>query len=413
MRVLQVSTYDGGQGAARAAFRLHRALRDAGVESAMRTALAASGDPWVQAPRSKPRQALALLRSTASWWLAKPQRSANPVTHSVAALPSRLDRELNAARADVLHLHWLQDEFLSVEAIGRLRGPVVWTLHDTWPFCGSEHYPASHHDRRFAEGYQPGNRPPGDRGWDLDRCTWQRKRRAWQLLLPRLTLVAPSGWMAEQAAASALFAGVPCRVIPNALPEVFRPIPRQQARSLLGWCHEQRVILFGAMDGAADPRKGFDLLTAALKHLAADPSLGDLSAVVLGQAEPAQPLQLPLPVRYLGRWHDDLTLALAYAAADVVVVPSRLDNLPQSATEALACGTPVVAFRQGGMTDLVEHRRNGWLAEPESVEDLAAGLAWCMAGHTSPARLARWTPAAVAAEHRQLYAECMAGEVAP
>ncbi len=193
----------------------------------------------------------------------------------------------------------------------------------------------------------------------------------------------------------------------------FRPIPRQQARSLLGWCPEQHVILFGAMDGAADPRKGFDLLTAALQHLAADPSLGDLSAVVLGQAEPAQPLQLPLPVRYLGRWHDDLALALAYAAADVVVVPSRLDNLPQSATEALACGTPVVAFRQGGLTDLVEHRLNGWLAEPESVEDLAAGLAWCMAGNTSPARLASWTPAAVAAEHRQLYAECMAGEVAP
>ena len=416
MRVLQVSTYDGGQGAARAAFRLHRALREAGVESVMRTAVAVSGDPWVQAPRSKPRQALALLRSTASWWLCKPQRSANPITHSVAALPCRLDRELNAARAAVLHLHWLQDEFLSVEAIGRLRGPVVWTLHDTWPFCGSEHYPASHNDRRFVEGYRRRNRLPGDRGWDLDRCTWQRKRRAWQRLLPRLQLVAPSRWMAEQAAASVLFAGVPCRVIPNALPEVFRPIPRRQARSLLGWCQEQRVILFGALDGAADPRKGFDLLTAALQYLAADPSLSDLTAVVLGQAEPAQPLQLPLPVRYLGRWHDDLTLALAYAAADVVVVPSRLDNLPQSATEALACGTPVVAFRQGGLTDLVEHRRNGWLAAPESVEDLASGLAWCLARSDlspSPARLASWTPAAVAAQHRRLYAECMAAEVAP
>lgn len=176
------------------------------------------------------------------------------------------------------------------------------------------------------------------------------------------------------------------------------------------------MILFGALDGAADPRKGFDLLTAALQYLAADPSLSDLTAVVLGQAEPAQPLQLPLPVRYLGRWRDDLTLALAYAAADVVVVPSRLDNLPQSATEALACGTPVVAFRQGGLTDLVEHRRNGWLAAPESVEDLASGLAWCLARPDlppSPARLASWTPAAVAAQHRRLYAECMAAEVAP
>jgi hypothetical protein len=78
MRVLQLSTYDGGQGAARAAFRLHRALRDAGVDSTMRVAAASSGDAWVEAPRSKPRQALALLRSTASWWLQKPQRRPAP-----------------------------------------------------------------------------------------------------------------------------------------------------------------------------------------------------------------------------------------------------------------------------------------------------------------------------------------------
>ena len=105
MRVLQLSTYDDGQGAARAAFRLHRALRDHGTDSCMRVALATSGDAWVHAPRSKPRQALALARSTASWWLSKPQRSDNLVTHSVAALPSRLDRELNASGADLLHLH--------------------------------------------------------------------------------------------------------------------------------------------------------------------------------------------------------------------------------------------------------------------------------------------------------------------
>ena len=155
MRVVQVSTYDGGQGAARAAFRLHRALRDQGIDSSMRVAHASSGDAWVQAPRSKPRQAMALLRSTASWWLSKPQRSANPVTHSVAALPSGLDRELNAKGADLLHLHWLQDEFLSVEAVGRLRGPVVWTLHDTWPFCGSEHYPLGCAGSALCFGLQP------------------------------------------------------------------------------------------------------------------------------------------------------------------------------------------------------------------------------------------------------------------
>ena len=403
MRVLQLSTYDGGQGAARAAFRLHRALRDHGTDSRMRVALATSGDAWVQAPRSKPRQALALARSTASWWLSKPQRSANPVTHSVAALPSRLDRELNASGADLLHLHWLQDEFLSVEAIGRLHGPVVWTLHDTWPFCGSEHYPA---DARFAQGYGRRNRSSGDRGWDLDRATWLRKRQAWQKLLPRLHLVAPSRWMAQQAQASELFAGVPCSVIPNAVPELFRSIPRQQARELLGWPDEERVLLFGAMDGSADPRKGFDLLLLALEQLQG------CVAVVLGQSEPRERPPLALPLRYLGRLHDDLSLALIYAAADLVVVPSRLDNLPQSATEPLACGTPVVAFRQGGMTDLIEHRVSGWLAEPDSPQSLAEGIRWCLqqekSPHINPALLESLRPRAVAQAHQTLYERLIA-----
>jgi len=412
MRVLQVSTYDGSLGAARAAFRLHRALRDAGIDSTMRVALSSSGDAWVQAPRSRPRQAAALLRSTASWWLSKPQRSANPVTHSPAVLPSRLDRELNATAVDLLHLHWLQDEFLSVEAIGRLRGPVIWTLHDTWPFCGSEHYPATAADRRFHEGYARGNRPVADRGLDLDRWVWQRKRRAWRRLLPRLQLIAPSRWMAAQAAASALFAGVPCAVIPNALPELFRPIERDRARQLLGWPSQQRLMLFGALDGTTDRRKGWDLLQAALQQpcLAHDPAAPSLVAVVLGQAQPQQPPPLPLPLLYAGRFADDISLALAYAAADLVVVPSRLDNLPQAATEAIACGAPLVAFRQGGMEDLVEHGRNGWLAQPESPAALAQGIAWCLSGAArppDPQRLAAWRPAAVAAAHRQLYAACL------
>jgi len=409
MRVLHVSTYDGGQGAARAAFRLHRALRDQGIDSSMRVAHASSGDAWVQAPCSKPRQAMALLRSTASWWLGKPQRSVNPVTHSVAALPSGLDRELNAKGADLLHLHWLQDEFLSVEAIGRLLGPVVWTLHDTWPFCGSEHYPLDAQDQRFALGYSRGNRSELDRGLDLDRWIWLRKGKAWRSLLPRLHLIAPSRWMAEQASRSALLSGVPCQVLPNAIPQVFRPSAPAQARAALGWPQDKRLILFGAID-ATDPRKGADLLEAALRRLV--PQHADLvMAVILGQSQPSQPQDWPIPVLYSGRFHDDVSLALAYAAADVVVVPSRMDNLPQSATEAIACGTPVVAFDQGGMADVIVHRQTGWLAEPFDPEALSQGLRWALQRPPDQSVISdnidRWRSDAVARTHMDLYAEVL------
>ena len=127
---------------------------------------------------------------------------------------------------------------------------------------------------------------------------------------------------------------------------------------------------------------------------------------MLGQSEPRERPPVPLPLRYLGRFHDDLSLALVYAAADLVLVPSRLDNLPQSATEPLACGTPVVAFRQGGMTDLIEHRVNGWLAEPDSPQSLVEGIRWCLhqtSLRTNASVLETWRPRAVAQAHRSLY----------
>ena len=409
MRVLQVSTYDGGQGAARASFRLHRALREFGVDSSMRVAQSSSGDPWVYSPHSKPRQALALLRSTASFWLSKPQRTANPVTHSVAVLPSVLDRELNNICSDLLHLHWLQDEFLSVEAIARLQGPVVWTLHDTWPFCGSEHYPCDDQDQRFVFGYNSGNRSQKDRGLDLDRLTWLRKVKAWRTLLPRLQLIAPSHWMAHQASRSALLAGVPCQVLPNSIPQVFQPIDYAQARALLGWPQNVRLILFGAID-STDPRKGVDLLQAALGRFASQYS-EHVTAVILGQSQPKQNQDWPIPVLYTGRLCDDVSLAMAYSAADVVVVPSRMDNLPQSATEAIACGTPVVAFDQGGMSDVIVHALSGWLASPFDVDALAKGIHWAL---QRPRRqpvisdyVDRWRPNAVAEAHLGLYAEVL------
>jgi glycosyltransferase involved in cell wall biosynthesis len=378
----------------------------------MRVAVAASGDPWVQAPGSKPRQALALLRSTASWWLSKPQKSPNSFTHSVAALPSRFDRYLNTFDAQVLHLHWVQDEFISVEAIGRLRKPLVWTLHDSWPFCGSEHHPDGADDRRFRQGYRADNRPIDHGGCDLDRWTWCRKRRAWSRLLPRLQLVAPSRWMAEQVASSALFSGVPCHVIPNAVPDAFRPLPRHLARELLGWPQHKPLLLFGAISGTSDFNKGFDLLQAALNGLSGLES----SPLVVVLGSQLAPSGLNWPVLPVARLHDDVSLALAYSAADVVIVPSRLDNLPQIATEAQACGTPVVAFRQGGMVDAVRHGISGYLADPFDVADLAQGIQHVLLGRlafwdfSKDQRLIRWRSRAVAQAHVELYRE-IAGNV--
>ena len=136
------------------------------------------------------------------------------------------------------------------------------------------------------------------------------------------------------------------------------------------------LLLFGAMGGGRDPRKGFDLLTAALEYLRGE--IPGLELVVFGQLAPRNPPDLGFPIHYTGHLHDDLSLRALYSAADAIVIPSRQDNLPNIGVEAHACATPVIAFNTGGLPDIVEHQRTGYLAKAFDTEDLASGIKWLL-----------------------------------
>ena len=163
----------------------------------------------------------------------------------------------------------------------------------------------------------------------------------------------------------------PVTTIPYPLDvDVFKPIHKNAARTVLNFDLDKKLILFGAVDGSKDDRKGFDLLKRTLLHLAPRYK-HEWQCAVFGQGVPEKPIDLGLPVKWMGRVSDEWTLALLYNSADVTVVPSRLDNLPQCGMEAQACGCPVVAFRTGGMEDVVEHQKTGFLAEAFSIEEFA------------------------------------------
>jgi glycosyltransferase involved in cell wall biosynthesis len=167
-------------------------------------------------------------------------------------------------------------------------------------------------------------------------------------------------------------------VIPNALDiNRYKPIQKSLAREILGLPIKEKLILFGAVKGTQLSYKGWDLLQPALAKLSV--LLPDVQAVIFGQGAPKNPPSLGMPLHWMGHLHDDATLALLYSAADVVVVPSRQENLPQLGTEAHSCGCPVVAFNATGLRDVVEHGKTGYLAEPYSSEDLATGIEWVLA----------------------------------
>jgi glycosyltransferase involved in cell wall biosynthesis len=245
-----------------------------------------------------------------------------------------------------------------------------------WPFTGGCHYSGECDKYTQSCGHCPQLNSQQD--GDISGWVWWRKAKAWKNL--NLTIVTPSQWLADCARNSSLFQDLRIEVIANGLDiQRYKPIEKKIARHLLGLPQDKQLILFGAMTATSDNRKGFHLLLPAIKKL----SQGEiwqhkLELVVFGASEPVNPPDFGLKTHYLGRLNDDISLALVYAAADIFVAPSLEDNLPNTVMEALACGTPSVAFKIGGMPDMIEHQENGYLAHPYDIEDLAQGIHWVL-----------------------------------
>jgi glycosyltransferase involved in cell wall biosynthesis len=380
MKVLHVAAADTAGGAARAAVRLHRAMLDTGLDSTLLVRNRRSDVPGVESPMGRVGRKLAHWRSLAGGRLGTLLHDpAVPGHRSLNLLPSPAWRAaIDRSDADVVNLHWVAGETMSIEDIGLLRKPVVWTLHDMWAFCGAEHVAPDTPDARWRTGYRRDDRPAGARWPDLDRWTWRRKRQAWTA---PMRIVCPSSWLADCAKQSALMRGWPVFPIPNVLQtEQFVPRDRAACRAELGLPQDATLVLFGAWGGTADPNKGFDLLQSALRALAARPRAErPIVCVVVGTTGTQMPVNGSFPTHWVGHVGCDEQLAKLYAAVDVTVVPSRIENLPQMATEALSSGCPVAGFRTGGMPEVVVDRVCGTLADPYDAAALADGIAWIVA----------------------------------
>lgn len=412
MRILHLNYSDYQGGAARAAYRIHRCLVDANIDSRMRVLVKGSIDDRVMAAVRPLTQRFTskLYRK----WLAyrrRNWRTDNPVLHTFGQIGAGLVKGLTSCNADILNLHWVSG-MLSVSDIGHLRKPIVWTLHDMWAFCGGEHYAPDDESARFRLGYCSDNQPAGESGPDINRRTWEKKLQAWADL--HFTIVSPSHWLADCARKSVLFREAAVHVVPNPLDTRYpwQPIMREVSRTALDLPLDKKLILTGAQGGIADPRKGCDLLRNAIARITSANRNPDLELMIFGQPSRIGSDAWPCPVHWLGNITDDRVLALAYSAADTMVVPSRQDNLPNTAIEAQACGTPVVAFNIGGLPDIVIDRETGWLATPFDTEDLAAGITWVLAapdrtrllGERSRTQaLKRFSPSVIAEKYESVY----------
>ena len=377
MKVLHVCYSDTGGGAARAAFRIHRAQCEQGIDSRMLVVEKHSDDLRVIAIPIRLR-VFTLLANLIANWLLRYQKTTNPIMHSLNFFHCGVGKLINRLDVDVVNLHWVNCEMLSIGEIANINKPLVWTLHDMWGFSGAEHYDDLSHPERYKQEYTRGNRPSHYSGWDLSAWVFRRKKRLWAENV--FHIVTPSRWLKNCVEQSELFNSQQVSVIPNCIDRtVYKPLDKVFSRDVLNLPQDKKLILFGSMSSTSDTRKGFHFLRTVIQKMAKNPEwIGKVELLVFGASHGDNEEQLGLPCHYLGHVRDDSSLALIYNSADVFVAPSMQDNLPNTLVEAMACGTLCVAFGIGGIPDIIDHKENGYIANAYSTQDLAQGVEWTL-----------------------------------
>lgn len=372
MKILYLSYSDIRGGASIGAYRLHQGFLNNQIKSNLVVHKKFSDDFTVFGPHTNFKKIVNYLKPQFIKIVLKTQKHRNKVDHSINLLPSNLHKFINKSDADIVILHWVGAEMISIAEIGKITKPLVWRLADQWAFCGAEHYTLPGQDVRYREGYTKQNKSEGDKGLDIDKWTWKRKVKHW--LNKDMTIVTGSKWLADCARVSYLHRNKKIEVIPSGInTNVYKPIDKQIARDILNLPQDRKLILFGSMSASSDPRKGFHLLQPALQKLTEKSNI-DMAAVVFGASRPQQAPDFQMPCFYLSILQDDWSLALAYSAADVFVLPTMQDNLPYTVIEAMCCQTPCVSFEIGGLPEMIDHMENGYLAPPFDTEALAEGL---------------------------------------
>lgn len=376
MKIFHLSNSDISGGAARSAYRIHKALQSKGLHSKLHVNNKVSKDQTIIELYGKTDKILNHIRLRIANLFIKLAKTHKLTPHSISIFPSKWVEYINKSDADIVHLHWVQHEMLSIADIARIKKPIVWTLHDMWAFCGAEHLSQ---DERWRHGYPKKNNSNPIFIFDINRWTWQRKFKHWQ---KPIHIVSPSNWLANCVQESKLMSNWPVTIIPNLInTDNWKPRDKNIARKDLKLPLDIPLIIFGTLGANTAHHKGFDLLIETLNNIKNNDYLKNINLVIFGENTLKHKPKINIPIHFLGHLNDEKLINL-YSAADLTVIPSRQEAFCQTASESHACGTPVVAFNVGGLTDIVDHLKTGYLAKAFDTVDLARGISWVLQNNT-------------------------------
>ena len=379
-RVLIVNTSERTGGAAIAASRLLSALNKNGVMAEMLVRDKQTSNKAVNSIGKKWRMAARFIWERLVIFAASGFSKKNVWQVDIANVGTDITKTKAFKQADVIHLHWINQGFLSAKGLRNIlssKKKVVVTMHDMWYFTGICHYAGE------CEKYKT----------QCADCPLMKKRMLWKdyakSLFKRkqniyaasdITFVGCSKWMTDIAASSALTKGHKVINIPNAIDtDHFTPLPKEAARDHIRLPKHGTFILFGSQR-ITDPRKGFRYLVDACNYINEHyPQLAKkITVVVVGGNSKDVASSVPMKVVPVDYLTDELSMISLYNAVDLYVTPSLQDNLPNTIMEAMACGTPCVGFNVGGIPEMIDHQTTGYVAEYKNARDFAEGIAWCL-----------------------------------
>lgn len=362
MKIVIVNSFDTHGGASIAANRLHRYLLESNVDSTMVVAYKSLKDPEILGSNSYFQKLLMVCRTYLDSVFIRFYTKRNKQIFSVGIIgSSSIVDKINKLNPDIVHLHWITAGMISIIDLSKLKGKVVWSLHDMWAFTGGCHY-----NNECLNYKNECNKCPilgSQRYSDLSFYNFKLKQKFYP---DSLRFIGLSKWITEEAKHSKLLAKYNIINLPNPIDcGLFKP--KDLEKIVL---NRKKRILFGAQDNR-EFRKGFHLLNKAIVNLSTD----DFEFCIMGSNNSHADDNR---FTYLGVVSKEVDLVEIYCGVDLVVIPSIQENFSNMILESLSCGVPVVAFDIGGNSDMIRHKFNGYLAEPFSTDDLLNGILWCI-----------------------------------
>jgi len=381
MKIVLISTHAQTGGAAKAAWRLMKALKETGIDIRM---LVQDGENINEGIYSTTHGRVKRWKNLARFilerlvFLRQERSKSIRFLFSLANTGESISGNQHVREADIIHLHWINGGFLSLKSLREileLGKPVVWTFHDMWPFTGGCHYALDCTEYRHQCGRCPYLKKPSEK--DLSHRIWKRKERLFRN--SNVTVITPSKWLQECARSSSMLAHWDYHTIHNPVDQIlFRPVDRALACESLDLAPEKKYILFGAAT-LKNIIKGFEFFQKAMEILYEDlKGEPGVEILLFGKSMGDVEKMFPFKTRNIAFIQSAETLVHLYNAAHLFLIPSLQDNLPNTIVESMLCGTPVVGFNTGGIPEMIDHQANGYLASFKDAGDLANGMKWVL-----------------------------------